>query len=131
MSDTMIVLGLSFDFHDSASAIIKNGQVIAAAQEERFSRIKNDARFPSSAISFCLAAAGVGPGDLDAVGYYEDSLAKFDRVVATARSDNERGEAYLTRVAEDWLTNDKFIVENKIRQKLEHVDFRLVHTLNS
>jgi carbamoyltransferase len=67
----MIVLGISAFYHDSAAAIVRDGRILAAAQEERFSRIKNDAGFPRNAILYCLRAAGVTLDKLDYIGFYQ------------------------------------------------------------
>ena len=77
----MKVLGLSFGFHDAAAALLVEGRVVAAGQEERFTRIKHDAEFPRHAIEFCLRQAGISITDVDRVVYYEDALKKFDRIV--------------------------------------------------
>jgi carbamoyltransferase len=63
------ILGISAYYHDSAAALIQDGEIVAAAQEERFSRVKHDARFPHRAIRYCLAQAGLTCGDLDLVGF--------------------------------------------------------------
>src|SRR5215510_5402732 len=77
----MKVLGLSFGFHDSAAALLVEGRIVAAGQEERFTRIKHDAEFPRHAIEFCLRQAGISITDVDRVVYYENALKKFDRIV--------------------------------------------------
>jgi carbamoyltransferase len=77
----MKILGLSCFYHDSAAALVVDGHVVAAAQEERFSRIKNDASFPFKAIDFCLSNHQVQLSDLDAVVFYEKPLLKFDRLL--------------------------------------------------
>lgn len=77
----MKVLGLSFGFHDSAAALLIDGRIVAAGQEERFTRIKHDAGFPRRAIDFCLRQAGLSIGDVDRIVYYENALKKFDRIV--------------------------------------------------
>src|SRR5688572_6150778 len=79
----MRVLGLSAFYHDSAAALVVDGRVIAAAQEERFSRIKYDARFPVSAIRFCLGAGSLKPADIDCVAFYEKPFLKFERLLET------------------------------------------------
>ena len=76
----MYVLGISAFYHDSAAALLKDGKIVAAAQEERFSRKKQDARFPSSAIQFCLEAAGVGLEAVDFVVFYDKPFVKFERL---------------------------------------------------
>ena len=77
----MKVLGLSFGFHDAAAALLIDCRIVAAAQEERFTRIKHDADFPRRAIAFCLRQAGIPIADVDCVVYYENALKKFDRIV--------------------------------------------------
>ena len=77
------ILGISCFYHDAAAALIENGRVIAAAQEERFSRRKHDPSFPRRAIDFCLAKAGIQPQDLDYVIFYEKPFPKFERLMRT------------------------------------------------
>ena len=79
----MIILGLSFFYHDAAACIVEDGRLLAAAEEERFSRIKHDLRFPREAARECLALAGLGPGDLDYVVFYEKPGRKLDRILDT------------------------------------------------
>jgi len=78
------ILGLSAFYHDSAAALLRDGEIVAAAQEERFTRQKHDARFPSHATTFCLAQAGISARELDAVAFYERPLVKWDRLMETA-----------------------------------------------
>ncbi len=78
------LLGISAYYHDSAAAIIKDGVIIAAAQEERFTRIKQDSEFPINAIKYCLKEAGIEPEQLDGVVYYEKPFIKFERILETA-----------------------------------------------
>ena len=80
------VLGLSAYYHDSAAAIVEGGEIVAAAQEERFSRKKHDPRFPKRAINYCLGEAFIQPSDLKAVVFYDNPLLTFDRVVKNAVS---------------------------------------------
>ncbi len=75
------ILGISAFYHDSAACLIKDGRIVAAAQEERFSRRKGDARFPEKAIEFCLAEGGVAPESLDAVAYYDKPIQTFSRLL--------------------------------------------------
>jgi carbamoyltransferase len=79
----MKVLGISAHYHDSAAALVVDGVPVAAVQEERLSRHKNDAAFPASAIEWCLGQAGLEPADLDAVVFYERSMLKFERILTT------------------------------------------------
>jgi carbamoyltransferase len=77
------ILGLSAYYHDSAAALVVDGRVVAAAQEERFSRVKHDHRFPRLAVEYCLREAGLGPADLDHVVFYEKPFQKFERILET------------------------------------------------
>ncbi|MBI1357718.1 MAG: hypothetical protein GC160_25530 [Acidobacteria bacterium] len=77
------ILGLSAYYHDSAAALVRDGEIVAAAQEERFTRKKHDHAFPSHAIEYCLREAGVGPDGLDCVVFYDKPLQKFDRLLET------------------------------------------------
>jgi carbamoyltransferase len=77
------ILGISAFYHDSAAALVVDGEIVAAAQEERFTRIKQDADFPAKAIEYCLAEAGLQPEDLDYVGFYDKPLKKFERLLET------------------------------------------------
>ena len=77
------ILGISAYFHDSAAALVVDGEVIAAAQEERFTRKKHDASFPAHAVEYCLREARIAPGKIDYVAFYEKPLLKFDRLLDT------------------------------------------------
>ncbi|MCH9035274.1 MAG: carbamoyltransferase [Planctomycetes bacterium] len=79
----MIVLGISCYYHDSGAALVKDGQLIAAAEEERFSRKKHDSDFPELAIEYCLRQAGATIDDVDHIGFYEKPLVKFNRILET------------------------------------------------
>jgi carbamoyltransferase len=77
----MYILGISCFYHDSSASLIKDGKVIAAAQEERFTRNKHDSSFPTNAIQFCLAEAGITINDIDHIGFYEKPILKFERIL--------------------------------------------------
>jgi len=77
------VLGVSAYYHDSAAALVADGRVVAAAQEERFSRKKHDARFPFASIEYCLREGGIAPRDLDFIAFYDKPFLKFDRLLET------------------------------------------------
>src|SRR6185369_6440336 len=79
----MRILGISAYYHDSAAALISDGEIIAAAQEERFSRRKHDPGFPRLAIEYCLHEAKLHPRDLGAVAFYEKPMVKFERLLET------------------------------------------------
>ena len=77
----MKILGISAYFHDAAASLIIDGELIAAAQEERFTRVKNDADFPINAIQYCLSDAKIEVKDLDAIVFYEKPFLKFERIL--------------------------------------------------
>ena len=79
----MNILGISAFYHDSAAALVRDGEIIAAAQEERFTRKKHDFNFPENAVDFCLQAGEIGPEDLDYVVFYDKPLLKFERLLET------------------------------------------------
>src|SRR5690348_6057246 len=80
------ILGLSAFYHDSAAALVVDSEIIAAAQEERLTRVKHDHRFPERAVEYCLSEAGLTPGQLDHVASYGKPLPKFDRLLETYRT---------------------------------------------
>ncbi len=79
----MRILGISAFYHDSAAALLNEGAIVAAAQEERFSRRKHDSGLPRRAIEYCLAEGGVGLGEVDYVVFYDKPFLKFERLVQT------------------------------------------------
>jgi carbamoyltransferase len=101
----MRVLGISAYFHDAAAALVDGAQIVAAAQEERFSRTKHDAALPVRAIEFCLRQAGLGPSDLDAVVFYEKPLSKFERILVTHLRELPFGAGQFTRALGTWLSD--------------------------
>lgn len=100
----MKVLGISAYFHDAAAALVIDGEVVAAAQEERFSRLKNDARLPKDAIRFCLRQAGLRLDELDHVVFYEKPLRKFERILLTHLREFPRSAPQFGRALGKWLT---------------------------
>ena len=97
------ILGISAFYHDSAAALLLDGEIVAAAQEERFSRIKHDATFPMQAIEFCLEQADIAQTDLDWVGYYEKPLLRFDRLLETYLSVAPGGFVSFARALPGWV----------------------------
>jgi carbamoyltransferase len=85
------VLGISAYYHDSAACLLRDGEVVAAAQEERFTRKKHDADFPAQSLAFCLGAAGIQAADLDFVAFYDKPLLKFHRMLETYLAHAPRG----------------------------------------
>ena len=98
-----LILGISAFYHDSAAAVLRDGEIVAAAQEERFSRRKHDQGFPHGAVEYCLREAGCGVADLDYVGFYEKPLAKFDRLMRTYLAFAPSGYASLRKALPQWL----------------------------
>jgi Predicted carbamoyl transferase, NodU family len=111
----MRLLGLSAFYHDSAAALVENGTIVAAAQEERFTRKKHDASFPRHAAAFCLSQA---TGPLDAVVYYEKPLLKFERILTTSLAIAPRGFRAFTAAMPDWLHHKLWlpsVIEDELR----------------
>ncbi len=105
------VLGISAFYHDSAAAIVRDGQIVAAAQEERFSRKKHDPRFPRHAVNYCLEEAFIEPDELDAVVFYDHSLLTFDRVIKSLLSVAPRGEEQWLKAAPSVLGVKTYIAD--------------------
>jgi carbamoyltransferase len=97
------ILGISAFYHDSAAALVEDGAITAAAQEERFTRKKGDADFPVHAIEYCLSEAGIGPEDIDYVGFYDKPLLKFDRLLETYLSYAPVGFGSFLKAMPIWL----------------------------
>jgi carbamoyltransferase len=104
----MRILGLSAYYHDSAAALVEDGKIVAAAQEERFSRKKHDARFPREAITYCLAEADCTLDEIDRVVFYDKPLLKFERLLATALAFAPSGFASFRRSMPVWLGEKLF-----------------------
>lgn len=111
------ILGISAFYHDSAAALIVDGEIIAAAQEERFSRRKHDERFPSGAIEYCLKEAGIESAQLDLVAYYEKPILKFDRLLETYLAIAPAGFPSFIKAIPAWI-KDKLFWERVMRQGL-------------
>jgi carbamoyltransferase len=114
----MNVLGISCFYHDSAAALLRDGQILAACQEERLSRKKHDSGFPSRAIKYVLKEAGVGPQDLDAVGFYDKPLLKFERMLSTYIATFPRSFGSFRKAIPVWL-HEKLWVPSIIRKELK------------
>jgi carbamoyltransferase len=108
------ILGISAYYHDSAAALVVDGEIVAAVQEERFSREKYDARFPGRAIDYCLEEAGISRGQLDFVAFYEQPLTKFERLMETYLSYAPAGFASFRRALPLWL-RQKLHLSREIR----------------
>ncbi len=113
----MYILGISAFYHDSAACIVRDGEVIAAAQEERFTRKRHDASFPKQAIQFCLKQANISAKELDYVAFYENSRLKMDRLMKTYLMYAPKGLGSFLRAMPLWI-KEKFWLEQTIRKEL-------------
>ncbi|MBK8980565.1 MAG: carbamoyltransferase [Planctomycetes bacterium] len=111
------ILGISAFYHDSAAALLRDGEIVAAAQEERFTRKKHDADFPSHAVAYCLEQAGVGIADIDFVTFYDKPLLKFDRLLETYLAYAPAGFSSFAKFLPLWL-GDKLHVPRILRREL-------------
>ena len=123
-----VILGISAYYHDSAAALVEDGRIVAAAQEERFSRQKNDARFPQMAIESCLRTAGLDVSQIDHVCFYDKPLKKFDRLLETYLAFAPRGLRSFLQSMPLWLDH-KLFLPREIRRGLSDVyDRRILFT---
>ncbi len=115
----MNILGISSFYHDSAACLVREGEILAAAQEERFTRIKHDSAFPKNAIAYCLEAAGLTSGhELDLVAFYEKPFAKFDRILSTSLALAPRGWRPFLKAAPSWM-KQKIWIKDILRRELD------------
>jgi carbamoyltransferase len=114
----LYVLGISAFYHDSAAALVTEGRIVAAAQEERFTRKKNDAGFPRSAIQYCLDEAEIGLGEVDHVVFYDKPFLKFERLLETYLAFAPKGFTSFRMALPIWL-KEKLFQKRLLRQELE------------
>ena len=112
------ILGISAFYHDSAAALVEDGRIVAAAQEERFSRRKHDARFPRNAIDYCLAEAGLRLADIDHVAFYDKPFLKFERLLETYLSFAPRGYRSFAMAMPVWL-KEKLFQKTLVKRSLK------------
>jgi len=117
------ILGISAYYHDSAAALLSHGKIVAAAQEERFSRKKNDERFPRNAAAFCLKQAGLTESDLDAVVFYDKPIIKFTRLLESYLAVAPGGWATFPRALPPWL-GEKLNLRSTIRYEMPDLSDR-------
>ncbi len=113
----MYILGISAFYHDSAAVIVHGSELIAAAQEERFSRKKHDARFPTHAVNYCLQAAGISYSDVDYVVFYDKPLIKFERLLETYLSYAPKGFTSFLAAMPVWL-KEKLYLKDMLKKEL-------------
>lgn len=127
----MNILGISAFYHDSAAALIQDGKITAAAQEERFTRKKHDPGFPAEAVKFCLKYGGIGLNDLDAIVFYDKPLLKFERLLETYYENAPSGVRSFITAMPVWL-KEKFFLKRLIKEefnKIEKTDFKKIQLL--
>ena len=113
----MNILGISCFYHDSAAALIKDGQLVAAAHEERFTRKKHDQDFPANAIQYCLQAGGIQAQDIDYIGFYDKPFIKFERILTTYVATFPKSLPSFLKSMPVWL-KEKLWIPQKIREEL-------------
>jgi len=113
----MFILGISAWYHDAAASLLHDGQLVAAAEEERFTRVKHDARFPAHAVEYCLREAGIGPDQIDYVGFYEKPWRRFGRLAATHVDYAPSGFASFAATVPPWL-REKLGIGGRLRRAL-------------
>ncbi len=114
------VLGISCFYHDSAASLLKNGEIIAAAQEERFSRKKHDSRFPKNAILFCLKSQNINLLDVEYVIYYEKPFLTFERLLETYLGTAPRGGRSFIAAMQVWI-KEKLFLKSQLKKELKEV----------
>ena len=115
----MNILGISAFYHDSAACLVRDGEIIAAAQEERFTRKKHDASTPVRAIEYCLQAGGISMDDIDYVGFYDKPFIKFERILETYLSVAPRGIKSYLKAIPVWL-REKLWMRSRLRDRIEY-----------
>lgn len=117
----MKILGISAFYHDSAAALIEDGEITAAAQEERFTRIKHDPAFPTNAVKFCLEFSGLSIDELDAVVFYDKPLLKFERLMETYYAFSPKGLRSFMMSMPVWL-KEKMFLKKLIHDSLKEIE---------
>src|SRR5438132_2574654 len=113
----MNILGISAYYHDSAASLVRDGEIIAAAQEERFTRKKHDERFPDNAIDYCLREGGISTAELDYVAFYEKPFVKFDRILHSYLAYAPRGIHSFLKAIPLWI-KDKIWMKAELQKEL-------------
>ena len=116
----MKILGISAFYHDSAAALVEDGVIIAAAQEERFSRVKHDQKFPVKAIEYCLHQAELNLNDLDAVVFYDKPFLKFERIIQTFMDVAPKGRWQFVSAIPSWL-KEKLFIKKLLKDELSEI----------
>lgn len=117
----MKILGISAFYHDAAAALVVDGEIVAAAQEERFTRKKHDLGYPKNSIDYCLKFAGLSAKDIDYVAFYDKPLSKFERLLNTYLAFAPRGFASFREAIPIWI-NEKLFHKNRLLRELKYLD---------
>ena len=132
----MRILGISCYYHDAAACLIKDGKIVAATEEERFTRVKHDISFPINAINYCLEEAGIKGKDIDYVGFYEKPLLKFERLLSQHLEMFPKSFWSFYKALPSWI-NEKLRVPSTIRKKIGYkgdilfVEHHMAHAASS
>lgn len=120
------ILGISAFYHDSAACLVRDGEIIAAASEERFTRVKGDSAFPTEAVRFCLDRAGIGVSDLGCVGFYDKPLLKFERILETYVGVSPRGFRSFLKAGPLWI-KEKLYMDRELRDSLDGYEGEILY----
>jgi len=132
----MYILGISCFYHDSSAALLKDGKIVAAAQEERFTRKKHDSSFPENAVKYCLESQNISIGDIDYVGFYEKPILKFERILHQHLETFPRSYRIFLSNLPSWF-NEKLRVTKIIKKKTKYkkdvlfIEHHLAHASSS
>jgi carbamoyltransferase len=121
----MLILGVSAFYHDSAAALVRDGTIIAAAQEERFSRKKHDPAFPRHAVRYCLEEAGISLDDVDFIAFYDKPFVKFERLLETYLAFAPRGFRSFRLALPIWL-KEKLFLRKTLRDEFGEIRERVL-----
>ena len=122
----MNILGISAFYHDSAACLVQDGKIVAAVQEERFTRRKHDHRFPESAIRYCLKEGNIGPEQLDYVAFYDKPWLKFERLLETYLAFAPSGLSSFLKSMPLWL-KEKLWTGECIKKKLNNYNGKIIY----
>ena len=119
MASSTNILGLSAFYHDSAACLLRDGEIVAAAQEERFTRKKGDATYPARAVEYCLKTGGITARDLAYVGFYDKPILKFERILDTYLGTAPSGFRQFLMAGPLWI-KEKLFTERQLRAELDY-----------
>src|SRR4051812_41758655 len=114
------ILGISAYYHDSAACLVRDGEIVAAAQEERFTRKKHDPGFPHQAINYCLKAGGIGLSDISHIVFYDKPLVKFERLLETYLGFAPEGIQSFLAAMPVWMKEKLFLKSLLVKEALVH-----------